>query len=97
MKEIIPQERHETIRRELMRLLEDGELSVSALSKEIRLSEKEILYHLEQLRLSGALIIIPAECRDCGYVFVKRERVGKPGKCPKCKGTHIEQPLFSMR
>ena len=97
MKEIIPQERHETIRQELTRLLEDGELSVSELSKEIRLSEKEILFHLEQLRFSGALVIIPAECRDCGYIFAKRDRPGKPGKCPKCKGTHIEQPLFSMR
>lgn len=95
-KEIIPQERNETIRQELVRLLEGRELPVGILSKEVRLSEKEIYAHLEQIKRTSALIIIPAECRDCGYVFAKRDRPKKPGKCPICKGTHIEQPLFSI-
>lgn len=95
-KEIIPQERNETIRQELVRLLEGRELPVGILSKEMRLSEKEIYAHLEQIKRTSALIIIPAECRDCGYVFAKRDRPKKPGKCPICKGTHIEQPLFSI-
>ena len=60
MKEIIPKERNETIRQELMRLLEGNQLSASDLSKEIRKSEKEIYDHLEQIKRSGLLIIIPA-------------------------------------
>ena len=96
MKEIIPKERNETIRQELMRLLEGNQLSASDLSKEIRKSEKEIYDHLEQIKRSGLLIIIPARCNDCGYIFEKRDRPKKPGKCPRCKGTHIEQPLFSI-
>ena len=96
MKEPVPPERHATIRQELLRLLEGRELPVSVLSKEIHLSEKEIYSHLEQLQRSGDLSIIPARCLDCHFVFAKRERPQKPGKCPKCKGSHIEPPLFSI-
>ena len=95
-KETIPEERHETIRQELLRLLEGRELPAGVLSKEVRKSEKEIYEYLEQIGRTAALIIIPAECRDCGFVFAKRKRPKKPGKCPICKGTHIDQPLFSI-
>ena len=97
VKEIIPQERHETIRREIIRMLDGNRLPVGVLSKEVRLSEREIYAHLEQIKRSGLLLIIPAKCDDCGFVFADRHRVKKPGKCPKCKSTHIEQPLFTLR
>jgi transcriptional regulator len=95
-KEFIPEERNETIRQELLRLLDGRELPVGVLSKEVRKSEKEIYEYLEQIGRTAALNITPAECRNCGYVFAKRHRPKKPGKCPICKGTHIEQPLFSI-
>ncbi|KAB2890211.1 MAG: transcriptional regulator [Desulfobulbaceae bacterium] len=95
-KETIPRERNLTIRQELMHLLAGQCLSVSLLSREIRLSEKEIYSHLEQMQRTGILNITPARCTGCGYLFAKRNRLKKPGKCPQCKGTHIEQPLFSI-
>lgn len=95
-KEIIPRERNETIRQELMRLLTGRHLPVNALSRVIHLSEKEIHSHLEQMQRTGILIMTPARCRDCGYVFEKRVRPKKPGKCPRCRGSHIESPLFSI-
>lgn len=95
-KEIIPRERSATIRQELMHLLADRHLPVNALSREIRLSEKEIHSHLEQMQRTGILNITPARCCNCGYIFAKRDKLKKPGKCPQCKGTHIEQPLFSI-
>lgn len=94
--ETIPEERDETIRKELIRLLEGRELPVGVLSKEVRESEKAIYEHLEQIKKSGALQIIPAECRSCGFTFDARGRVKKPGKCPHCKGTFIEEPLFTV-
>ena len=97
MKEIIPQERHETIRQEIIRLLDGNRLPVGVLSKEVRLSEREIYAHLEQIKRSGLLLIIPAECDDCGFVFAGRDRVKKPGKCPRCRSTHIEPPLFNLK
>jgi len=96
MKEMIPQERYETIRQDIVRLLSQRKFSVSVLSKQIRKSEKEIYDHLDQIKKSAALRVTPAACNDCGYQFEHRERSKKPGKCPKCKSTHIEQPLFSM-
>lgn len=95
-KEITPRERNSTIRQELMCLLAGRHLPVNVLSQEIRLSEKEIYSHLEQMQRTGILKITPARCCGCGYIFAKRDRLKKPGKCPRCKGTHIEQPLFSV-
>ena len=96
MKEIIPTERHETIRQEIVKLLQERSLAANALSKLTRRREKEIYSHLEQIKKSGALAIIPAECSDCGFKFKDRDRANKPGKCPKCKGTFITPPLFTM-
>lgn len=95
-KEAIPEQRDATIRRELVQILAGRQLPVGVLSKEIRKSEKEIYDHLEHLQRSGILVIIPAECGDCGYIFEHRARPRKPGKCPRCRGTHIEPPLFSV-
>ncbi|MBL8258790.1 MAG: ArsR family transcriptional regulator [Candidatus Competibacteraceae bacterium] len=97
MKAAIPSERHETIRQELRRLLSERKWAVNALSKAVRLSEKEIYAHLELLRRAGLLSIVPAECGDCRYAFAGREKAKKPSKCPKCKGTYINPPLFTLK
>lgn len=97
MKAAIPQERHETIRQELIRLLSERKFSANALSRQIGKSEKEIYDHLDQLQKTGDLVMIPAECADCGYKFAGRERAKKPSKCPKCRSTHIDQPLFAIK
>ena len=93
--EKIPEERHLTIRQEIMRLLDESDLTVGGLSKAIGKSEKELYDHLEHLLRAKLLVIIPAECLQCGYPFAKRQRVKKPGRCPQCKGTHLSQPLFA--
>lgn len=97
MKDIIPQKRSETVRQEIIRLLDGNKLSVSMISKEIRKSEREINDHLDQIAKSGILIIIPSECADCGFIFKNRDRSKKPGKCPSCKSTHLCPPLFTAK
>ena len=97
MKETIPQERTETVRQEIIRLLDGQTFSVGGISKEVRQSEKEVAEHLDQIGRSGLLTIIPAECNGCGFVFKKRKRPSKPGKCPVCRSTHISQPLFTLK
>ncbi|MBB5348454.1 transcriptional regulator [Desulfoprunum benzoelyticum] len=94
--EFIPEQRDATIRQALVQLLEGRQLPVSVLSQEIRKSEKELYDHLEHLQRSGILVMVPAACGACGYIFAHRSRPRKPGKCPRCKGTHIEPPLFSI-
>jgi len=97
MKETGPQERFETVRQGIIRLIEGSSLSAKEISKEVGESERDINYHLDQIGKSGILRIIPSECADCGYVFKERARSQKPGKCPSCKSTHIYPPLFTIR
>ncbi len=90
-----------TVRQQLQQVLAHGPLSCRELSQQLRRSEKEILDHLAHLRLSlqhqgRKLEIIAAACHRCGYTFDHRQRLGKPGKCPACRHTGIEPPLFCI-
>ena len=97
----IPQERHETIRRKIMDIIEGNPLSARDISGEVGISIREVSDHMEHIQKSVSrgnyhLVIAPAECRKCGFVFRKRERLRKPGKCPVCRGESIQEPLFSL-
>jgi len=88
-----------TVRQRLQAELEKETLDCRELSQRLHQSEKEILEHLDHLRLSlrqqaKRLKIEPAVCRRCGFSFDDRSRLTKPGKCPKCRHTGIEPPLF---
>jgi predicted Zn-ribbon and HTH transcriptional regulator len=92
---------YDTVRRELLAELEDGPLSALEISGRISISEKDVYEHLEHIRatlhrLGKRLAIQPAECVKCGFVFKKRERLKKPGKCPVCRSESIHAPLFSL-
>jgi predicted Zn-ribbon and HTH transcriptional regulator len=98
----IPQERHETIRKKIMDIIEGNPFSARDISGEVGISVREVSDHLEHIQKSISrgdyhLVITPAECKKCGFVFRKRERLKKPGKCPVCRGESIQEPLFSLR
>lgn len=93
--------RCETIRHNIASLLDGHTLSAREISQDVRISEKEVYEHLEHILRSVSksekgLVVTPAECRACGFVFSKRERLKKPGKCPLCKNESIMAPLFSI-
>ncbi|MDZ7840064.1 MAG: transcriptional regulator [Gammaproteobacteria bacterium] len=92
----VPRARDRTIRQHLVDTLRDGPVSVGALSGEIGLPEKQIQDHLESLRRQVRLVITPARCASCGFEFTNRRRTRKPGKCPGCRSTHIDEPLYSL-
>ncbi len=97
----VPVGREETVRQEMIAVMKGDFLSARDISGEVHVSEKEVLTHLQYIQKSLAkekthLKIIPAECRKCGFVFKKRERFKKPGKCPVCRGELIKEPLFSI-
>ena len=98
--EHVPSVAHETVRRELFSLLSESRFSARELSGLIRISEKEVYDHLKHVlkstRKGFRLLITPAECRKCGFVFSKRERLKKPGRCPVCRAESIREPLFSI-
>ena len=99
-REPVPPSATGTARHELLSLLSKGIFSAKELSGLIRISEKEVYDHLDHVRKSmhrgGWLVIAPAECRKCGFVFSKRERLRKPGRCPVCRAESIQEPLFSI-
>ncbi len=98
----VPAERHETIRRQIANLLENRILSAKEISGSVGVSVKEVYEHLAHIQKSlgkgnNIFDVTPAECKKCGFVFSKRERLKKPGKCPVCRCESVEEPLFSIR
>jgi hypothetical protein len=98
----IPAERHETLRRRIISALMNRALSSKEISVEVGISEKETYAHLEHIQKTmnkkdHHLAVTPAQCRKCGFIFKKRQRLKKPGKCPACRSELIQGQLFSIR
>ncbi len=96
-----PAEALDTVRHLIIAGLEEGPLSALDISGLVGIPEKEVAGHLEHIRQSLSrsgkrLVIQPAECAKCGFVFEKRGRLTRPGKCPVCKGESIHAPVFRV-
>mgnify|MGYP001495081073 CR=1 FL=1 len=101
-KPVAPRTAQNTARHAIMTLLGEGPVSAKDISVAVHLPEKEVCSHLEHIRRSlhatGAVLeVTPPECRSCGFVFAKRDRMTSPGKCPVCRNEAINDPLFSIR
>ena len=93
---------HDTIRQEIIAVLLEGSCSARDVSAAVKIPEREVSGHLEHIQKTIAssgrhLVIMPAECKKCGFVFAKRDRFTRPGKCPVCKGESIREPHFSIK
>ncbi len=90
----------QTKRQIIADLLMDESQTLQELSSLLHISMKEVLNHLEHVRKSvkkpNKFIIEPAECLNCGFVFRERSKIHTPGKCPKCRNTHIHEPSYRI-
>jgi predicted Zn-ribbon and HTH transcriptional regulator len=91
----------ETPRQAIHRLLSAKPHSTYELSALVGVREKDVVPHLQHLarslRRSGErLVVEPARCRDCGYAFRERQRLGRPSSCPRCHGQHLSVPMFRI-
>jgi hypothetical protein len=91
----------ETVRQQMIVLLSEQEMSARELSQAIRISEKEVYEHLPHIARSIAaqnkkLVIHPAQCLSCGYVFEERKRFTRPSRCPRCKKSHLDEPRYRI-
>ena len=91
-----------TDRQRLARLLNKECLTVRELSQQLSLSERQVTDHLTHIDRSlknrtGRIIIIPARCRSCGFVFKDRQRFTRPGRCPRCRRSHIQAARFQIK
>jgi predicted Zn-ribbon and HTH transcriptional regulator len=96
-----PPSMHDTIRQELIAALLEGPCSARELSAAAGIPEREVPAHLEHITKSITssgqhLIVTPAECKKCGFIFSKREKLKRPGKCPVCRGESIREPRFAI-
>ena len=90
-----------TIRQDMIALLASGEFSVRDLAHAMGIREKEIVDHMGHIARSVVasgrqLDITPCRCRKCGFVFKERRRFSTPSRCPKCKDTYLDPPLFKI-
>lgn len=92
-----------TKRQQIIELLKQGRWTSLELSAELHISERDVFDHLEHVKktlgnrhgISG-LIASPYACLSCGYVFKKRSRFDRPGRCPQCRQSHIRMAEFSL-
>ena len=101
-KPTVPRPALDTVRHAVIELIRDQPLPAKEISARVHITEKEVYGHLEHIRLSihasgGLLEVTPAECRACGFVFTKRDRLTPPGRCPVCRHEAIFEPLFAIR
>jgi len=89
-----------TLRQRIMAELEKGPMTARDLSKAIRISEKEVIAHMEHAAKSiqppRRLIIESPVCHKCGFVFSDRRRFSSPSRCPQCRHEGISQPAFRI-
>ena len=99
-----PQPRGTTVRAALEAALaaapEHG-LTAKELSGAVGIPEKDVAEHLAHLEKSlkpsgGKLVVLPAECLACGFIFKDRKRFTRPGSCPECRSTRIDPPAFRV-
>ena len=71
------------------------------LSRSIGIPERDVAGHLEHLarslrRTGERLVLEPATCLQCGFVFTRPTRYTRPGHCPKCRSTRTTLPAFHV-
>lgn len=93
--------RTQTLRQALLALLREGSRTAYELSRLARLREKEVATHLEHVVRSlrhadERLVVTPAVCRGCGFVFRDRRRLTRPSGCPRCRSQTVEAPRFHV-
>jgi transcriptional regulator len=82
-------------------MLRQGEFTAQDISRILGIREKEVYEHLPHVERSAGpgarLIVDPARCLACGFVFSKRKRFTSPGRCPLCRSESITRPVFAMQ
>lgn len=87
-------------RKDLIALLSLEPRSVSSIARQLGLTrgdvEDDMRHALRSARAAGHMVtVLPARCRACGFAFGE-DRLGKPSRCPQCKGTRILEAQISL-
>ena len=90
-----------TLRQEIIELLRQEAMTARDISQTVGVSEKDVYRHLVHVQQSVTgqgreLVVIPCTCRACGYIFKARRRLTRPGRCPRCRESRIDHPVFRV-
>lgn len=88
-------------RKDLIDLLWHRPMHVAEIARQLDVPPQRVVDDLNHLskslrRSDMRMEVRPAACRKCGFGF-SADKLGKPGKCPRCHGTWIEPPAISIR
>jgi predicted Zn-ribbon and HTH transcriptional regulator len=95
----------QTRRERIAELLEETEIPLTAqdICNALDIKSRSVVYEdVEHISISVKnkgkhLLIRPASCGKCGYVFSKRKAAKRPSKCPKCRSEWILLPAYLIR
>ncbi len=90
-----------TIRRQIIDLLLQQAMTALEISQAVRISEKDVYGHLAHIQRTVVgrgrkLSFLPSTCLACGFTFKERRRLTKPGRCPRCRESRIDYPVFRI-
>ena len=88
------------LRKDLLELLRNGSMDLVEIARRLAVTQKDVEDDIKHLIKSlkhadDRLVITPAYCRKCDFEFNK-DKLHKPGKCPKCHSTWIQGPLLDV-
>lgn len=94
-------DRSQSIRQAIIACLIEGPKTMRDMSKALGIMEKDIPGHLESIEKTlknqnRHVICEPFRCMSCGYIFKDRKKYTRPGRCPKCRESHIENAVFHV-
>lgn len=87
-------------RKGLITMLLHQPMGLAAIASALDIPPRDVeedLHHLQKSlkRSDYRLVVHPAVCRKCGFTFSK-EKLHKPGKCPHCHESWIQEPLLEV-
>ena len=90
-----------THRQQIIDLLYREAMTAMDISQAVRVSEKDVYRHLAHIQKTMAgqrrkLSFTPCTCLACGFTFTNRRRLTKPGRCPRCRESRIDHPVFRI-
>jgi len=95
----------QTRREKITKLLEETQYPLTAedICQALDIKQRSIVYEdIEHIAKSlrnqqKELLVQPASCGKCNYVFKVKSSAKRPSKCPKCKSQWIISPGFLVR
>ena len=84
-----------------MDILRQEEMNALEISQSVGIGDKEVALHLEHIirtlrKKEQKLVFAPYTCLGCGYHFTDRKRLQRPGRCPRCKGSHLKMATYHI-